>query len=542
MRIFFVLLFALSGLHADELKKYKKDAESFAKNQNLVALEKSKTTLFECEPFEYSGLSDYTVQETEINTFLKKTGNRSIDFDDALIIERSEKISQNTEKYTNESESEKIEYVQVACQEEDNPFEVILNRSLEVKVNHQPPIFQNMKVCLGHKEKKKVYWQSEAEEEERKLKKRLKSDSSIEKFDVKISKGGAFHDYIVTANWTHRDDARTCNDYRSQTKKLKEEAFEENDLWTESKSNFQSLLNTPQCTLLKIECLDNQDKIISEKNVQRKCWLENITYLCRHQTKSQCQTLGKQNCILYKKNCLQSGNFGCSLWELIYKCPIKVTIHSKKIEGNLFGKNDDDSNHEYEPNMRFSDVTMTLAIFEEMKSELVNSQASDVRTVELFKGKNLQCARNIAHTLVYDCCFSFKGLTNDLKLSKCNADELALGEMRDKGLCHYIGASDEKFLDLWKSSTKHSFCCFKTKLSRVFQEKARDQLGMGWGEPNHPDCRGLLSKELENLDLSKLDLSEAYEKVDDKDLNEKFHSLQEKLTKRIKEELAHDSN
>jgi conjugal transfer mating pair stabilization protein TraN len=45
-------------------------------------------------------------------------------------------------------------------------------------------------------------------------------------------------------------------------------------------------------------------------------------------------------------------------------------------------------------------------------------------------------------------------------------------------------------------------------LARIINEQAYPQLGRSWGEPEHPNCRGLSLQELERLDWSRIDLSE----------------------------------
>ena len=171
-----------------------------------------------------------------------------------------------------------------------------------------------------------------------------------------------------------------------------------------------------------------------------------------------------------------------------------------------------------------------------MKNELEKYNISDATKVQIFSGKKGKCSKSTANDLLYDCCFSFHGLAKDIQLSKCSADELALSEMREKGLCHYIGSYDEKFLELWKSRKEHVFCCFPSKLSRVFQEKSREQLKISWGEPETPNCRGLSQEEIGRLNFSTMDLSEAFDPPSQHDFSEKIQHIEERLKARLAEE------
>ena len=121
-------------------------------------------------------------------------------------------------------------------------------------------------------------------------------------------------------------------------------------------------------------------------------------------------------------------------------------------------------------------------------------------------------------------------------MSQCSADELALSEMRDKGLCHFVGTYDESLLGLWKSRKESSFCCFPSKLSRVFQEQARKQLGISWGKAEKPDCRGLTQQEISKIDFTTLDLSEAFEAPPQADFSKHIERLSQKLKNRLEED------
>ena len=148
----------------------------------------------------------------------------------------------------------------------------------------------------------------------------------------------------------------------------------------------------------------------------------------------------------------------------------------------------------------------------------------------------MECNKSIADEVMYDCCFSYSGLAKELGLSHCNADEIALAEMRENGLCHYVGSYDGKFCDLWKSRDEHVFCCFGTKLARILQENARGQLGLGWDEPKHANCRGLTIDEIAHLDFSKMDFSELYSDYEKK-LPGNFQRKLESFEGRVKEKV-----
>ena len=58
-----------------------------------------------------------------------------------------------------------------------------------------------------------------------------------------------------------------------------------------------------------------------------------------------------------------------------------------------------------------------------------------------------------------------------------------------------------------------SYCCFSSKLVRIIQEQGRPQLGIGWGTPKNPDCRGFTPEELQQINFEKIDFSEYYSDI-----------------------------
>jgi conjugal transfer mating pair stabilization protein TraN len=76
-----------------------------------------------------------------------------------------------------------------------------------------------------------------------------------------------------------------------------------------------------------------------------------------------------------------------------------------------------------------------------------------------------------------------------------------------------------------------------TKLARVFQEEARQQLGLDWGKPKDPNCRGLYISEIEKIDFTKLDLREVYEHNPqelERKLQDKLRQVEDNIINRIK--------
>ena len=71
-----------------------------------------------------------------------------------------------------------------------------------------------------------------------------------------------------------------------------------------------------------------------------------------------------------------------------------------------------------------------------------------------------------------------KGWGKSVNLCRCSGGEKALALKREKKLCHMVGTYCDKRDPILKNCLvkKTNFCCFDSKLSRIFQEQARKQL------------------------------------------------------------------
>ncbi|MFQ5728965.1 MAG: conjugal transfer protein TraN [Waddliaceae bacterium] len=434
------------------------------------------------------------------------------------------------------------------CRKGGDPFPISFTRSLKMDVIFEPEVKEEVQVCDGHKKKKHYRSKSEANKKAKKIESTLASDATVRTASVDVGGGGLFSKYTVKSEWAHVDNAKTCDKFHKEIKLIRPEQFEiSNERWVSDGGKNLELVKTPQCTLVDQTCLDpNTAKTINGKKIDRKCWKERLSYICVPERKNGCSFLQSGNCEEVSRKCLRKGPFGCSLWELSFRClsGIKRTPRSLD-EGEVFGLSGELWETEYEPNESFAEVATKLSVFEEIQNEIRKTEQLDSSRINIFNGKRMKCERSVADDVMYDCCFSFSGLAKKLNLSHCNAEEVALAEAKEKGFCRYIEKKTERFLGV-KTKDKHVFCCFPSKLARVFQEQSRVQLNIGWGSPDHPNCSGLHVNELSRLDFSKIDLSEAYEETQQRtaDLERKLDSFRDRLVEQLeieKKELRNEN-
>ena len=178
--------------------------------------------------------------------------------------------------------------------------------------------------------------------------------------------GGKLHRYTVEVHWQHKEDAATCNIYQTLLREVCAPKYEEVDNWIYEDPT-QTIFNNPDCTDVQSECLDTTpSKVINGKEVSRQCWREKLTFICRLPNPTDCSHIKNQNCELIKKECLKTGPYGCSLWELTFKCYSKI-IKRQVGESELYGL---DEEQNYEPNDSFSEIAAKLAVFDAIKKDL----------------------------------------------------------------------------------------------------------------------------------------------------------------------------
>lgn len=90
----------------------------------------------------------------------------------------------------------------------------------------------------------------------------------------------------------------------------------------------------------------------------------------------------------------------------------------------------------------------------------------------------------------------------------CDPSEVILAKKRGQGLCFSLGQyCSSKFLGACVTR-KESFCCFNSKLARIINQQGAPQIGKSFGTPKDGKCDGFTPEELEQVDFSRIDLSE----------------------------------
>jgi len=163
----------------------------------------------------------------------------------------------------------------------------------------------------------------------------------------------------------------------------------------------------------------------------------------------------------------------------------------------------------------------------------VDANGNCLGTIYIFNGKDSRCRTAGLRTTYANCCNSGNNIISGTITyiepiffaniagmggfgKNCTTDEDQLSSNKSKGLCHYVGKYCSTHIPLIGCvQEKKTFCCFTSMLGRILQEQGRPTLRNygptgNWGSPKSPNCRGFTPEEFQNIDFSKVDLSEWY--------------------------------
>ena len=94
----------------------------------------------------------------------------------------------------------------------------------------------------------------------------------------------------------------------------------------------------------------------------------------------------------------------------------------------------------------------------------------------------------------------------------CEDIEYETISKNDTKCCHRVGTwCDQKVLGMC-TVKKTGYCCYQSPLARIINEQVRnnhpDLVQGGWGDPEHPNCAGISTDDINKIDWDRIDLSE----------------------------------
>lgn len=154
----------------------------------------------------------------------------------------------------------------------------------------------------------------------------------------------------------------------------------------------------------------------------------------------------------------------------------------------------------------FAHAVSTLAAVAAAGKDVSKLNGVDVRA---FTGKGQSCRKAFAG--FSDCCKD-SGWGHGIGLAHCDDEEKALGKAKENTLTVSVGEyCSRKVLGVCLQK-KRSYCQFDSKLAQIVQQQGRAwQLGIGFGDAESPNCRGITVDELQRIRFDKMDFANFYD-------------------------------
>ncbi|NCH89936.1 type-F conjugative transfer system mating-pair stabilization protein TraN [Cronobacter dublinensis] len=267
--------------------------------------------------------------------------------------------------------------------------------------------------------------------------------------------------------------------------------------------------------------------------VTSDCWQYTDQYLVPSGSNGTCGTLMKNPaCTVNGTTCQKKNGSYCEHETVSYECQKVWSSSGLVCGGTYFCKSGDCTETDGAGDNGFDTAVAKLAglasAAEDVKEDQINVRA--------FTGDVMSCRKAVAG---FSNCCKDSGWGSDAGLQQCNSEELALGKAKAKKVTVSIGEKcDHKALGvcLQKSMV---YCVFQGKLARIIQEQGRrDQLHVGFGSGDNPNCRGITVPELQSIDFDLINFSDFYE---DLMKNQKIPQT-DVMVKQIKDRIAAQVN
>lgn len=272
--------------------------------------------------------------------------------------------------------------------------------------------------------------------------------------------------------------------------------------------HYEELCDQGLCRYESFEDDPPSEKFWKGKKVNGS-WGRTMTFGCRSSCKDTCTDLKARG---YSRQpdpeCLEEKDGKCLRWRWKFKCRDRVVVAKHKFsKKNPFCLGGDCIDSSYESDKDMIQALGYLSILEEARKEM-----DGTANINIFKGQDRSCNKIRIGVGIKDCCGNGKGLGVSLGLTRCDEDAKTLAKLREEGKCIYVGTHCAEEINVGFTKfclrKKSVFCCFGTKFAKLLQEQGKPQLGMNFGDSEHPSCGGFTPEQLSRIDFSRLDLTE----------------------------------
>ncbi|MDF7788506.1 type-F conjugative transfer system mating-pair stabilization protein TraN [Pantoea stewartii] len=236
------------------------------------------------------------------------------------------------------------------------------------------------------------------------------------------------------------------------------------------------------------------------------CWQYSDAYVVPVNSTGNCdQLINNRNCTLAGRSCSQSEAGTCMHENDTYQCQTVYQSEGQLCGGQYFCRTGDCSETDGAGDNGFDMSVSKLAGLASAGDDVKNGSQIDIRA---FTGQAMSCRKAVAG--FSNCCVD-TGWGNNAGLAHCNSEEMAIGKAKAKKVTVYVGDKcDHAVLGVCVQKSQ-VYCVFGSKLSRIIQEQGRrDQLHIGFGSGDSPNCRGITVPELQSISFDRINFQDFY--------------------------------
>jgi len=244
------------------------------------------------------------------------------------------------------------------------------------------------------------------------------------------------------------------------------------------------------------------------QTVYSDCWQYTDTYTVSENTQGTCSSLtSNPACTKSDESCAEYVDGICSHKNYVYQCQTIHTSMGLVCGGDYICQSGDCDDTNGAGDSGFDTAVAKLAGLASAAEDVSNEQ--NQMNVRAFGGQAISCRKAFAG---FNNCCKDSGWGADAGLAACNSDEMAIGKAKAKKVTVSVGERcDHKALGVCVQKSQ-VYCVFTGKLARIIQEQGRrDQLHVGFGSGDSPDCRGITVPELQGINFDLINFADFYE-------------------------------
>lgn len=235
------------------------------------------------------------------------------------------------------------------------------------------------------------------------------------------------------------------------------------------------------------------------------CWEYSDAYVVPVNSVGTCGSLIKNSaCTESSHTCTETTSGTCTHESETWQCQTVYSSSGLLCGGTYFCQTGDCSDTNGAGDNGFDTAVAKLAGLASAGDDIKNDQVN----VKAFTGEAMSCRKAAAG---FSNCCKDSGWGQDVGLMQCNSDEKALAAAKAKKITVSVGERcDHKVLGVCIQKSQ-VYCVFGGKLARIIQEQGRrDQLGIGFGSGDSPNCAGITVPQLQSINFDKINFSDFY--------------------------------